>query len=181
MRLQDNPGRDVAPRADPEAAEVWIEIERCIGCEHHSFCTQHSELKYDRYEEKIRAAIDIVAGGGTVLIKVNPGPASLPHDAFSLELPLAKFYPRLGAFEVHACKGRRRIEVFSKIGTRRWPNPHWFALRLEKAVAQLGGWYSASSGEPAMHSGREAPAASVPAIGSSVKAAKEVNFRRSQL
>eukprot|EP00746_Dinoflagellata_sp_MGD_P166656 gnl/MRDRNA2_/MRDRNA2_96703_c0_seq1.p1 gnl/MRDRNA2_/MRDRNA2_96703_c0~~gnl/MRDRNA2_/MRDRNA2_96703_c0_seq1.p1 ORF type:complete len:534 (+),score=110.30 gnl/MRDRNA2_/MRDRNA2_96703_c0_seq1:86-1687(+) len=138
---------------------IRIELERCVNCEGHQYCTQHREEKYDKYEKALRLGLESVSDGPFEFV-VNPGPKShgmncrkIVHNDFLWTTvvmdentrrwkPETTFrYPRIGAFEVYVCKGKKRQEVFSKLKKTRWPNPQWLCSEVAEIVEKsLGGW-----------------------------------------
>eukprot|EP00746_Dinoflagellata_sp_MGD_P164880 gnl/MRDRNA2_/MRDRNA2_93814_c0_seq1.p1 gnl/MRDRNA2_/MRDRNA2_93814_c0~~gnl/MRDRNA2_/MRDRNA2_93814_c0_seq1.p1 ORF type:complete len:513 (+),score=84.59 gnl/MRDRNA2_/MRDRNA2_93814_c0_seq1:187-1725(+) len=139
---------------------IIVEIERCADCDGHTWCTRHETQKYDKYEDTLKNEL-----GSKALrhqLHVNPGPhtrgvkcrkAYETSDVLYTTMvmdentrkwsPEAIFrYPRIGAFEVSLLKaGHARVEVFSKLTVRKWPNPEWLANRIEEMVqSRLGGW-----------------------------------------
>lgn len=141
---------------------IIIEIEKCLDCDSHQWCTRHQSIKYDNYEKGFKEAFDSKAQ--RVQVQVNPGPhtrgvkcrSAAPGEAnpvlFTTMVmdpntrkwsPESIFrYPRIGAFEVSLLKaGHARVEVFSKLATRKWPNAEWLSNRIEELVqSRLGGW-----------------------------------------
>eukprot|EP00435_Cladocopium_sp_Y103_P050422 s1349_g15.t1 len=53
---------------------AWIEIERCVGCQHHQYCTSHSEEKYDQYQRELTAAVSEASDHQRLPVEINPGP-----------------------------------------------------------------------------------------------------------
>lgn len=145
---------------------IVIEIERCHDCHSHTWCTRHDAKRYDNYEDHFKNALQ--NKNARYQYHVNPGPHTRGvkcrkayvgnEGAKDLDVlyttmvmdentrkwsPQSIFrYPRIGAFEVSLLKaGHARVEVFSKLITRRWPNPEWLAARVEEMVEkQMGGW-----------------------------------------
>eukprot|EP00746_Dinoflagellata_sp_MGD_P042035 gnl/MRDRNA2_/MRDRNA2_20173_c0_seq1.p1 gnl/MRDRNA2_/MRDRNA2_20173_c0~~gnl/MRDRNA2_/MRDRNA2_20173_c0_seq1.p1 ORF type:complete len:594 (+),score=121.56 gnl/MRDRNA2_/MRDRNA2_20173_c0_seq1:72-1784(+) len=146
---------------------VRIELERCVECENHSYTTRHDGLKYDKYATSVQREL-VDRGHSNVPFTTNPGPQSMGINCMrvksggqvwnqflwvTMEMdpntrkwwPDTTFrYPRCGAFEIYACKMKKRVEVFSKLKARRWPNPSWLAERIiERVERDLGGWEEA--------------------------------------
>lgn len=133
-----------------------------MDCEGHQYCTQHRGEKYEKYERSLRAGVESVAsaGNGNIEFSVNPGPQShgmncrrVVHNSFlwttvAMDPVTRRWhrettfrYPRIGAFEVYVCKGKKRIEVFSKLKKTRWPNTQWLCGEVARVVEEeLGGW-----------------------------------------
>lgn len=95
-----------------------VEIEHCVGCEHHRWNTNHDPRKYAKYLQEVNSAIR--AEFPHCEVHVNPGPMwCAPCHARSMCR-----YPRIGAFEIAVrtdSQGTQR-EVHSKLATGRWPN-----------------------------------------------------------
>jgi len=165
---------------------VRIELERCVGCEGHQYCTKHQEEKYDKYEKTLRLGLESVAGS-PFEFTVNPGPKShgmnctksLHNDFMWTTVvmdpntrrwkPETTFrYPRIGAFEVYVCKGKKRQEVFSKLKKTRWPNVQWLVSEIADIVEKsFGGW------EPEPEEEKEAPKRQYTGIGGKQNATDE--------
>jgi len=118
-------------------------------------------MKYRTYESNLRAAIETKLGPEAKFeVAVNPGPG-----VYNMNFEQSKFdpcmytlttrdsntnklirgsmfrYPRIGAFEITVTKGTKRITVFSKLKTRKWPACEQIIERLEQTVlTNLGGW-----------------------------------------
>jgi Ca2+-binding EF-hand superfamily protein len=140
------------------AAHVVVEIERAKDCQSSTWHGWFDEKKYNQYEEKVRNTLKKL--GHPVDVEINPGPRSLgihcSKNEYNPKLYYAKVmdpdtrrwkmdqtfcYPRMGAFEVFVKKGSQRVEVFSKLQRRKWPNPDWLLAAIEDAVEKkLGGW-----------------------------------------
>jgi len=140
---------------------VWIELEACIECETHQYCTRHQSDKYERYEKDIRSALEQKVRDHPIVFERNVGPDKaqgmncrrIDYNKFMWTTmrmnpdtrkwyPETTFrYPRLGGFEVTVCKMKQRVEAFSKLKLMKWPNPQWLAERINDIVnKQLGGW-----------------------------------------
>eukprot|EP00392_Amoebophrya_sp_AT5.2_P011030 g11105.t1 len=124
------PADTEAPTKENPYNGVWIEIERCVDCHTHEYCTRHVEAKYDDYEQKVS--------------EYNP----FLYAAYSLNENTGRWYqtqvfryPRIGGFEVFVNKGKSRREVFSKLKTAKWPNPDWVVDKILETVDQMGGWH----------------------------------------
>jgi len=144
---------------------IIIEIERCDNCEDHMWCTRHRRGEsgnwlYDEREEAFKTAMS--NKGFPYRIESNPGPhtrgvkcrkayegsevlfTTMVQDENTRKWsPEAIFrYPRIGGFEVSLLKaGHARVEVFSKLVARKWPNPEWLADRVTELVeSRMGGW-----------------------------------------
>jgi Ca2+-binding EF-hand superfamily protein len=142
----------------PASHGVVIEIERAKDCQSSTWHGWFDEKKYNQYEEKVRHMLKKLTH--TVDVEINPGPKSLgihcSKNEYNPKLYYAKVmdpdtrrwrmdqtfcYPRMGAFEVFVKKGNQRVEVFSKLQKRKWPNPDWLLAAIEDAVEKkLGGW-----------------------------------------
>jgi Ca2+-binding EF-hand superfamily protein len=142
----------------PASHGVIVEIERAKDCQSSSWHGWFDEKKYNQYEEKVRSMLKKLTH--TVDVEINPGPRSLgihcSKNEYNPKLYYAKVmdpdtrrwrmdqsfcYPRMGAFEVFVKKGTQRVEVFSKLQKRKWPNPDWLLAAIEDAVEKkLGGW-----------------------------------------
>jgi Ca2+-binding EF-hand superfamily protein len=138
---------------------IRIELERCVGCAGHQYCTKHQEEKYDKYEKALRLGLQAVSDGSFEFL-VNPGPKShgmncrrTQHNDFMWTTmamdqntrrwyPETTFrYPRIGAFEVYVCNGKKREEVFSKLKKTRWPNTQWLCSEINDLVHRsFGSW-----------------------------------------
>jgi len=138
---------------------IRIELERCVNCEGHQYCTQHREEKYEKYEKALKLGLEAVSDGPFDFV-LNPGPKShgmicrkIVHNDFlwtTMKMdentrrwaPETTFrYPRIGAFEVYVCKGKKRHEVFSKLKKTRWPNTQWLCSEIANVVEKsFGGW-----------------------------------------
>lgn len=60
-----------------EFTGVWIEIEKCIDCASHEYCTRHVEQKYQSYELNIQSIMEKrVPSAATWKFVSNPGPKS---------------------------------------------------------------------------------------------------------
>lgn len=145
---------------------VRIEIERCIECDQHEYCTRHQTAKYDAYTNDLTKAVN--GFGRDAPIETNPGPmrhgincrrVACGNQIWNNYMWTTMFmdpntrkwfpgqtfrYPRCGAFEVYVSKYKQRVEVFSKLKTRKWPNVQWLADKIKSVVEnELGGWEEA--------------------------------------
>lgn len=157
---------------------IRIELERCVNCEQHQYCTKHCEAKYEKYEKALRYGLEAVSEGPFEFV-LNPGPKShgmtcrkVVHNDFLWTTmvmdqntrrwsPGTTFrYPRIGAFEVYVCKGKKRQEIFSKLKKTRWPNTQWLCSEIADVVEKsLGGW------DPEPEEEQEAPRRQYTGIG----------------
>jgi len=148
----------------PTHGGVWIEVERCAGCDGHKDITRHREEKYKEYAKRLEIAINGILQdkGIRCIYEVNPGPVppgdgkyqAMMGNSYYYQkmgsdgIPQRFRYPGLGAFEVYMCLGQRREQVFSKLKSRKWPNPEGLANKIDEEVGSLfGGW----EGEGADH------------------------------
>jgi len=140
---------------------VWIELERCEGCDKHKYCTRHEEWRYEQYEKECLQTLTDLQDEKRIPFVMNPGPSAhgmkcrpvkhaqtVLYESMHMDKVTRKWsptgvfrYPRLGAFEVYVCRGKQREEVFSKLKTMRWPNKEWLAKRVEEIVRdRFDGW-----------------------------------------
>lgn len=143
-----------------------LEIERSTDVESSCWHGWFKESKYQMYEESAKTVFEQLcvhnnsAESEHSNIQVNPGPQyqgikckqnqygkklyhSFVYDENNRNwVPSTAFsYPRIGAFEVFVKKGRQRVEVFSKLKTKKWPNKDWLADRIAATVdSKLSGW-----------------------------------------
>ena len=89
-------------------------------CKSHSWCTNHDELKYKSYLEKVKQCIESACPEVSIFTNQNPQILlSLLYPDSKPTFTQSPTFPRLGSFEVYF---RNKI-VFSKLNTGRWPNP----------------------------------------------------------
>jgi Ca2+-binding EF-hand superfamily protein len=142
---------------------VTVEIERSKDCHTSTWHGWFDEKKYDGYEKRLRDQLEQLPERCEV--DINPGPRSLgitcEQNEYNPKLWHSKImdqdtrrwrrdqtfsYPRIGAFEVFVKKGTQRIEVFSKLKVRKWPNLDWLVACIEDTVEKkLGGWGEAAA------------------------------------
>lgn len=146
----------------PFLKNITIEIERSKDCHNSTWHGWFNEKKYDDYESRVRNMVEKLARSERALItvEVNPGPKSLgilcEQDEFNGKLWRSKVmdpntrrwkkdqtfsYPRIGSFEIFVKKGTQRIEIFSKLKRRLWPNSDWLLAAIEDTVEKKMGGY----------------------------------------
>lgn len=94
-----------------------------MGCQHHQYCTSHSEEKYDQYQRELTAAVSEASDHQRLPVEINPGPdvgttervQQVGSDETMFKTLVRSIhskgwmqdriirYPRLGAFEVWLC------------------------------------------------------------------------------
>lgn len=99
-----------------DAGKVIFNVECCVNCSAHSYCTHHDENKYSNMFAELKQQIEAVN--------------STFYVAKNLDIPR----PRIGAFEIFY----KNIQVYSKLSTMQWPKVSILLKRLEN-LDELGG------------------------------------------
>ncbi len=62
----------------PTFPGVWIEVERCIDCADHAYCTRHVEERYYQREMEVQGIVESNAEAKdlTWRLAINPGPGA---------------------------------------------------------------------------------------------------------
>ena len=92
-----------------DAGKTIFNIECCVNCTAHSYCTHHDENKYTSMFADLKQQIE----------------ASNPKYHVAKNLDIAK--PRIGAFEIFY----NGTLVYSKLNTKQWPKANLLLKRLE--------------------------------------------------
>jgi hypothetical protein len=92
-----------------DAGKVIFNVECCVNCSAHSYCTHHDESKYASMFFQLKQQIEAV----------NP----TYYVAKNLEIA----NPRIGAFEIF----HKNTLVYSKLSTMNWPKVSLLLKRLE--------------------------------------------------
>lgn len=120
----------------------YFEIEHCVNCHRHQWCTRHNEGRYHQYHAEFEAAIRSAFGDGIEVKKNEPPPGFVivpDSDALTELCVNAKgetiVFPALGAFEVFMCG----VQIYSKIASGRWPNADKLAERAAEKWKLIAG------------------------------------------
>jgi selT/selW/selH-like putative selenoprotein len=120
----------------------YFEIEHCVNCHRHQWCTRHNEGRYHQYHAEFEAAIRSAFGDGIEVKKNEPPPGFVivpDSDALTELCVNAKgetiVFPALGSFEVFMCG----VQIYSKIASGRWPNADKLVERAAEKWKMVGG------------------------------------------
>ena len=99
-----------------QEGKTIFNIECCINCEAHSYCTHHEEVKYATMFTEIKTQVE----------------ASNSKYYVAKNFKISK--PRIGAFEIF----HNETLVYSKLSTMQWPKVNLLVKRLQNPN-ELGG------------------------------------------
>eukprot|EP01017_Pseudomicrothorax_dubius_P017236 TRINITY_DN19529_c0_g1_i2.p1 TRINITY_DN19529_c0_g1~~TRINITY_DN19529_c0_g1_i2.p1 ORF type:complete len:292 (+),score=66.95 TRINITY_DN19529_c0_g1_i2:127-1002(+) len=95
-----------------QTEQVVVDIECCVNCSQHRWCTRHDETKYEKAVEEVRAAV--LAECPNVIVRKNAQTNA----------------PRLGALEVSIGDS----VIFSKLKSGLWPAPKLLAANVKAFI-----------------------------------------------
>lgn len=107
--------------------QLSVEIEYCVNCHQHAWCSQHDEDKYRYFYEQTRDAIlKKIKVGDDIAIRPKDVPThfqkinkhSKDNKYYDIQKDQEVYFPRLGSFEVFV----DGVLVFSKLKSSLWPN-----------------------------------------------------------